>query len=255
MKQIRRITLITLAVAATAGINWACSKSSDSNYGGYSNPPAAASSIQLAGNAKFGNILTDNAGRTLYFFSIDANGNSGCTSGDCIAAWPAFYIASPTLGSGLNASDFGTITRPDGSKQTTYKGWPLYYYAGDAKAGDVTGDGFGGIWFVAKPDYTVMLASTQLVGNDGNMYTSQYQVGKGATQYLTDAYGRTLYTFTPDKARKNTFTKPDFSNNSVWPIDTLTAVQQVPSVFTRAQFDTLTVFGKVQLTFKGCPLY
>jgi predicted lipoprotein with Yx(FWY)xxD motif len=49
------------------------------------------------------------------------------------------------------AGDFGTITREDGKKQTTYKGMPLYYFAGDKKAGDVTGQGMGKVWYVANP--------------------------------------------------------------------------------------------------------
>ncbi|ANI88434.1 hypothetical protein A9P82_03415 [Arachidicoccus ginsenosidimutans] len=229
----------------------ACSKSNSSTT---SDNTDKSSTIQLSSNATFGNIITDGNGMTLYFFSIDATGQSGC-SGDCTVAWPTYYAATPTIGDGLNSSDFGTITRPDGSKQTTYKGWPLYYYMGDTKAGDVTGDAVNNVWFVAKPDYTVMLANEQLVGNDGKNYTGDYQEGTGVTQYITDAVGNTLYSFTPDKFNTNTFTKSDFSNNAVWPIDTISTIQSVPSILKKSDFAVIQVFGKPQLTYKGWPLY
>jgi predicted lipoprotein with Yx(FWY)xxD motif len=241
----RIIAMVAVLVIPAA---WSCSKSDNPSA------PVATTSIQLKSNTSFGNILTDSAGRTLYFFSIDANGNSGCTGG-CTTAWPVFYKASPTLSAGLNAADFGTITRPDGAPQTTYKGWPLYYYQNDTQAGDVKGDAVNNSWFVAKPDYTVMLVNAQLVGNDGVQYTSHYTPGQEITQYITDDYGRTLYAFTPDKFKKNNFTKPDFSNNAVWPIDTLTAIKSIPSILDKSQFDTIQVYGKVQLTYKGWPLY
>jgi len=217
-------------------------------------PQPTQKDIRLVSTKQFGSILTDKDGNTLYFFSIDANGQSGCTGG-CLAAWPVFYKNAPTLDAGLNPNDFGSITRTDGAKQTTYKGWPLYYYASDAKAGDINGDGVGGIWFVSKPDYTVMLAKTQLVGLNGKNYTSSYTEGTGATLYVTDDWGKTLYAFSPDKFKKNNFTKPDFSNNAVWPIFEQSGIKNIPSTLDKGSFDTTNVFGKSQLTFKGWPLY
>ncbi len=216
--------------------------------------PAPVTGVMLNSSANFGSIMTDNNGRSLYFFAIDANGSSGCTDG-CAVVWPAFYKENPSIGTGLIASDFGIITRADGNKQTTYKGWPLYYYQNDAKAGDVNGDKVGNTWFVAKADYTVMLANTQLVGHNGTQYNSQMQPGQGITQFITDAGGRTLYAFSPDKFNKNTFTKSDFSNNGVWPVFEIASVQSIPSVLDKTQFSVIDVFGKKQLTYKGWPLY
>jgi predicted lipoprotein with Yx(FWY)xxD motif len=217
-------------------------------------PPAATAAVQLATNAKFGSILTDKAGRSLYSFAIDAGNQSNC-NGNCAVTWPAFNAADASVATGLNTADFGTITRADGSKQTTYKGWPLYYFSGDAKAGDTNGDGVGKTWFISKPDYTVMLANQQLTGNDGVLYNSKYVPGTEVVQYITDDRGRTLYSFIKDKANTNTYTKADFSNNSVWPINEIAKVLNVPSILDKSQFGTTTVFGKTQLTFKGWPMY
>ena len=158
-------------------------------------------------------------------------------------------------GDGLDSSDFATITRTDGSSQTTYKGWPLYYFAGDAKAGDINGDGLESVWFVGKPDYTVMLANVQLIGNDGIAYDSTYHAGKGAVQVLTDDRGATLYAFSADKANTNNYTKSDFSNDAFWPIFQPTGTLVTPSAIAAADLATITVFGKTQLTFRQWPMY
>ena len=238
-----------LSVATAMAVIVACSKSDD-------NPivqPKA--NILLSSNATLGKYLTDSVGKTLYYFSNDASGSSVCTGG-CLAAWPVFYKANLTLGdTSLHDADFGVITRGDGTKQTTYKGWPLYYYAPDAGAGDVKGEAVGNVWYVAKTDYTIMLANTQLIGNDSVEYTSQYAPGKEVTQYITDAFGKTLYAFKPDKFKKNNFTKSDFSNNTVWPIYEVTDIKSIPSILAKTDFDTLHVFGKIQLSYKGWPLY
>ncbi|UFH54855.1 hypothetical protein [Spirosoma sp. KNUC1025] len=202
-----------------------------------------------------GSVIAGEGGKTLYFFAPDVAGDATC-SGTCLTNWPIYYKETPTIGTGLKASDFATITRADGAKQTTFKGWPLYYFKNDVNAGDVLGDKVGGTWMVAKAHYTVMLASRQLVGNDGKSYTFDTKEGTGNSIFLTDSVGRTLYAFAPDKFNKNTYTKADLSNNPTWPIfETSVTVGDIPSVLNKADFATITAVGKTQLTYKGWPLY
>lgn len=237
----------------------ACSKSNDSMAPAYPpvttpvNPPTSSTGLALKSNATFGNILTDANGKTLYFFALDANGTSSC-SGGCAVAWPVYYAGNETAPAGVTATDIATITRADGQKQTTYKGWPLYYYAGDTKAADINGDGSGGTWFIAKPDYSIMLANNQLTGLDGKTYLANSTAGTGVTQYLTDANGKTLYAYSPDTFNTNTFTKADLSNNNIWPIDE-SAPLNVPSVLKKEMFVQINAAGKKQLTYQGHPLY
>lgn len=209
--------------------------------------------IQFREDAKFGTILTDKDGKTLYFFAMDASGTSACTGG-CETIWPVYYSADASTDMAVNQADIGTLTRADGSKQTTYKGWPLYYYASDAATNDVKGDGVNDIWFVAKPDYVLMVVRNQLIGANGIHYKEDLSIGDGLTTYFTDAKGRTLYAFAPDKFNTNTFTKEDFSNDAVWPIYQVTA-GPVPSIVAQTAFANINVFGKTQLTYKGWPLY
>lgn len=214
--------------------------------------------IHLDSNTQVGTHIVDKDGRSLYFFSDDADGLSNCTGG-CLATWPAFLADSSTTtySDGLTASDFKTITLPAGSKQTTYKGWPLYYYApgGTPESGGQTnGEGIGGIWFVAKKNYSVMIANNQLIGGNGTNYLSDYSAGNGRSIYLTDGNGNTLYTFARDSNLVNKFTKPDFSNNGLFPIYETTNIT-VPSILNTSLFVTIDFNGKKQLTYNGWPLY
>jgi predicted lipoprotein with Yx(FWY)xxD motif len=94
--------------------------------------------------------LADSAGMALYYFTKDSPGKSAC-SGGCLEKWPLFYAEKITPPSGTDAKDFGTITREDGKKQTTYKGYPLYYFANDKKPGDANGQGINNVWYTIDP--------------------------------------------------------------------------------------------------------
>ncbi len=219
--------------------------------------PVVENSVRLRADANFGNVLTNSEGFTLYFFAPDAKGDANCIGG-CADTWPAYFSANLTLDAGLDASDFGTITRTDGESQNTYKGWPLYTFVNDAQPGDVNGDGAGGTWFVGKPDYSVMLVRSQLVGRDSNgnetNLNSAFAPGDEPTFYITDDRGNTLYHFINDANGVNNFTAPDLSNNGTWTIFH-TAVENVPSSISENGFDVIDVFGESQLTYKGWPLY
>src|SRR3954468_10999900 len=124
-------------------------------------PPPAAGSPAAGGPAgvsladsKLGKILVDAQGKTLYIFTPDGtSGKSVCTD-KCLASWPALTSdATPTLGTGLDAGDFASITRADtGAKQVTFYGMPLYYFAGDKAAGDTNGQGLNSKWYVIGAD-------------------------------------------------------------------------------------------------------
>ncbi len=53
----------------------------------------------------------------------------------------------------MTASALGTTQRKDGVTEVTYHGHPLYYYAGDGKPGQTTGQDlnqFGAKWYVVS---------------------------------------------------------------------------------------------------------
>lgn len=253
-----RKSIATLAFSLIVSVATlsSCSKNDNNGSGGYNNSPQPQTSdVQLANNTTFGSILTDTKGVTLYSFAPDVSGDGTC-AGACLVTWPIFYKANPSFGTGLKKEDFGEITRKvDGAKQTTYKGWPLYYFSKDTAPGTVNGDGVGKTWFVSKPDYIVMLGQGQLIGKDGVSYNAQYAPATATTQFMTNDRGVTVYGFTKDRANKNNFTLADFSNDTVWPIYQLPTVGNVPSIFNKADFGVISVFGKSQLTYRQNPVY
>jgi len=104
---------------------------------------AAGITIGTASSAKFGTVLTGPNGMTLYTHAGDSATSATCT-GQCATAWPPLATTGqPSAGTGVTGQ-FGTLTRADGTTQVSYGGLPLYYWQGDAKAGDVTGNGVNG---------------------------------------------------------------------------------------------------------------
>jgi predicted lipoprotein with Yx(FWY)xxD motif len=107
---------------------------------------AAATLTHASEPVKFqGDVLVAANGMTLYTFDKDAINKSNCNDG-CLKAWPALIASADTKVSG----EFSIVTRDDGAKQIAMNGKPLYFYIADQKAGDVTGDGSGGVWHAIR---------------------------------------------------------------------------------------------------------
>jgi predicted lipoprotein with Yx(FWY)xxD motif len=187
-------------------------------------------------SSTLGTILVDAQGKTLYYFANDipASGTSSC-NGQCAVIWPVFSADTVTVSSPLDPADFGSITRADGKKQTTYYGWPLYYYQADTKAGDVNGENVLKVWFVIKPDESVLIAHTADLGS-----------------YLTDTSGKTLYVFTKDTTGASTCTGACLTK---WPAFSAGPVT-APSVLKPSDFSSVSrADGVRQTAFLGRPLY
>lgn len=113
---------------------------------------AATATLALAGEAiktmetSKGAVLADMQGMSLYTFDKDAAGKSSC-NGPCASNWPPLMADSYATASGK----FSIVTREDGSKQWAVDGKPVYRWKNDQKPGDTTGDGFNGVWHLAKP--------------------------------------------------------------------------------------------------------
>lgn len=113
---------------------------------------AAASSKRVAKQAESASlgrtVLANLQGRTLYTLSAEKNGNFICT-GACLSAWRPLLVAAGTKPTG--PVPLGTVKRPDGRTQVTFKGRPLYSFSGDSKVGEANGEGIRdvGTWHAA----------------------------------------------------------------------------------------------------------
>lgn len=144
----------------------AADQASNDGYGAASSSAAAAPSSTGSGtmgtsagtdlataDSDLGKIVVDGKGMTLYYFTKDTKGTktSACT-GECLDAWPiAVAAGDKPVVDGVSGT-VGTIDAPDGSKQLTLNGMPLYYFAQDKEPGDTLGQGLNDVWYVAAPD-------------------------------------------------------------------------------------------------------
>jgi predicted lipoprotein with Yx(FWY)xxD motif len=113
---------------------------------------SSGATVKGASTSKYGTVLVNSSGMTLYRFTPDSKGVNTCTAvAACNKFWPRLLVkgtAKPKVGAGASTSLASTIKQPKGLTQVTYGGFPLYTFAGDKKAGDVNGEGLEGKWFV-----------------------------------------------------------------------------------------------------------
>jgi predicted lipoprotein with Yx(FWY)xxD motif len=255
----RSLSLAGLAVGtlfAVAACSSAASTPSSSVLGATSGPSALT--LSSTTSATLGSYLTGKNGLTLYVFTKDGPDKSNCT-GTCAATWPPLTVTAGATISGPSTATlmFGTITRPDGTTQVTYNHRPLYYFSGDAKAGDTNGQGILGIWFVADVSGSVAGAgspapSATTAGGSSGLALTETTTSLGT--FLTGRNGMTLYYFTKDSPDKSVCTG---QCASLWPALTVPAGTSVsgPSD-AMAGFATITLAdGSMQVTYNHRPLY
>lgn len=143
MKSFGKLWLAPLAVAGLGIAVWAAAFD------------APEPDVLVAQNATYGKYLTNVKGNTLYVYLKDSPNTSTCVD-NCAKNWPPHPYNDkdkPLAGAGADVNLVGFIKRTDmASPQVTYKGWPLYTYIKDEKAGDVNGQGLGGNWYLVAPN-------------------------------------------------------------------------------------------------------
>jgi predicted lipoprotein with Yx(FWY)xxD motif len=136
--------------------------------------------VKTADNAKFGTLLVDADGKTLYTLTA-ASGDAVACTGQCATFWPPLLLPAGTTTATGSAGVTGLGTADGaGGTQVTENGSPLYRFAADAAAGDANGEGissFGGTWHVVK---------SAAVSGSG---TTQTTVAPAPTATTVDPYG------------------------------------------------------------------
>ncbi len=159
MRQSGWVAVALTALALTVALLSVPAGEAGSAYGNQSTaatPTTPASSpvqtvVLKAETTRAGMVLANGSGLTLYYFTADkpGSGKSVCTGG-CAVAWPP--LAAPVKApAGVHLTGkLGVITRPNGVKQVTLNGYPLYLFSGDKASGQAAGNGIGGAWHVIK---------------------------------------------------------------------------------------------------------
>jgi predicted lipoprotein with Yx(FWY)xxD motif len=142
------------AVAPASAASGSPASHSPASHSPASGSPAASSTVITTASASGSKFLISGTGHAVYLWAKDGKNSSACT-GACASAWPPVPATGKvTAAGGAVSSDLGTITRSDGTKQVTYDGHPLYYFAGDSGAGQANGQGsdsFGAKWWLVAP--------------------------------------------------------------------------------------------------------
>jgi predicted lipoprotein with Yx(FWY)xxD motif len=176
----RRTALLPVPILAASLTLAACGSSGSYSAGASSEKPTASSTsaaakttaassasgavVKTAANSTLGTtVLTDAAGMTLYRLSGERAGKFICATAACTQLWHPLAASATSTPSGV--ASLGTVKRPDGSEQVTYKGMPLYTFAQDQRPGDAKGEGFKdvGTWnaVTAGASSTATPASSQ----------------------------------------------------------------------------------------------
>jgi len=139
MSKLTKVAIAALAVLAVSG--------TAALAGNQAMSPRLVGTLM---DKKLGEVLTTSHKQAIYVWKSEPRGRIRCT-GACAKAWPPVLVKKgvviPMHYSGING-DFGTIRRPDGSRQLTLDRRALYTYAHE-KPGQVLCNDVNN-WFAVK---------------------------------------------------------------------------------------------------------
>jgi predicted lipoprotein with Yx(FWY)xxD motif len=121
--------------------------------------------VSTAKNSSIGaTVLVNLQGRTLYSLSVERKGKFICTDKTCLSFWHPLVVKAGVTPTG--AKSLATVRRPDGRRQVTYRGGPLYTFSGDQRRSDAKGEGFKdvGVWHAATVGATAPPPATTTTG-------------------------------------------------------------------------------------------
>jgi predicted lipoprotein with Yx(FWY)xxD motif len=167
----RLLTLGVVLVAAAVGVAIAVAATT----GGDNATTAGGATVSVKRLPNVGRVLVDARGRALYRSDQERRGMVLC-KGACLSFWQPLTVSGTPKGHGVPGK-LGTIRRPDGGRQVTYGGRPLYSFKLD-KPGKATGDGFkdafGSQKFTWRVSHPVGVVSTSTTTSTPATTTSPY---------------------------------------------------------------------------------
>ena len=164
----RMITwLLPLALAGIAGVGAAMAATATHT---------SSATVKAANRSPYGMILVSSSGKTLYRYTKDSKHVNRCTTDAvCNKYWPPLVAkgtAQPTAGAGAKSALLGTIKISHGRRQVTYAGFPLYFFAGDKKSGQINGQNFEKQWYVVNEKGALVKHAASSGGGGGATTTA-----------------------------------------------------------------------------------
>jgi predicted lipoprotein with Yx(FWY)xxD motif len=184
----RHLPKLSIPAIAASLLLAACGSSSSSNTsssGASSQTSSGSSSVVVkSASTSLGTILVDSQGMTLYHLSGEVNGKFICTSSACLGVWhPLIARSSGTPGGEVGS--LGTVRRPEGTTQVTYRGTPLYTFKGDQQPGETKGQGIKdvGTWSVIATSPPSSNSSAEPEKSSGSGSSGEGSSGNGGYGY------------------------------------------------------------------------
>jgi predicted lipoprotein with Yx(FWY)xxD motif len=169
MNRIKTYVPLLALVAVVILVVAACGGGSDSESAAPNGETVSISTVDGVGD-----VLVDADGAALYAADEEADGMVLCID-SCLTIWNPLTLSdgeAPPAADGLGAM-VGVLTRPDGGRQVTLEGRPLYRFIEDPGPGTVTGNGLADVfgdqaftWHVATPT-GVSTSSVNSSSSDG----------------------------------------------------------------------------------------
>lgn len=213
-----------------------------------------ATTLQVVQDPALGAIFAGEGGKTVYLFTKDTEAGVSSCYDDCAVNWPPVTSAAELALPAGDTGTLGTIERTDGVAQVTYNEIPLYYWLADTEAGQTTGQGVGGVWFVVSPGSA--LGEYAAAPGDGTpVPASSFMIGFTAElgPFLVDASGMTVYLFTKDTEPGVSACYDDCATN--WPPVAAGTELLLPAGVPGALASIERTDGTMQATYNGMPLY
>jgi predicted lipoprotein with Yx(FWY)xxD motif len=166
--------LLISAAALTAALSLAaCGGSSSSGSPAASSSPSTGQTVAVKTISGLGDVLVDASGMPLYTSNRDAAGTPAC-NGACASIWKPLTVASGTPSAPAAVGTVAVVTRPDGSRQVTVGGKPLYTFAQDAP-GKPTGNGVSDSFAGQQFTWNAVLAGGTTASGSGTSTGGGYR--------------------------------------------------------------------------------
>jgi predicted lipoprotein with Yx(FWY)xxD motif len=144
MNRTRTFHVAAVAALALVLVLAACGDDSDDGDSGSSAAASttSATTVSIESVDGVGEVLVDSGGAALYTADQEMDGTVRCTD-SCADTWIPLTLSGSREPSAPDdvPGELGVTERPGGERQVSYDGQPLYTFADDTTAGQVTGDG------------------------------------------------------------------------------------------------------------------